>query len=144
MKKIQIIEFSAAVLFLVCGTSLLIWPRLSGQLLYWIMTALLAVTVVVLLIRRFTSGSRINYILAAAAAALLVLVASMPGVLASVAFGIYMLFCAVSYFLQAYADGLSNWKNPSNLLFGFGYLVLALILFLARHDDSRLLQIVIG
>ena len=96
MKKIQIIEFSAAVLFLVCGTSLLIWPRLSGQLLYWIMTALLAVTVVVLIIRRFTSGSRINYILAAAAAALLVLVASMPGVLASVAFGIYMLFCAVS------------------------------------------------
>ncbi len=144
MKKIQIIEFSAAVLFLVCGTSLLIWPRLSGQLLYWIMTALLAVTVVVLIIRRFTSGSRINYILAAAAAALLVLVASMPGVLASVAFGIYMLFCAVSYFLQAYADGLSNWKNPSNLIFGFGYLVLALILFLARHNDSRLLQIVIG
>lgn len=144
MKKIQIIELGAAVLFLAAGAGLLVWPGLSGRLLYWIMTGFLAATTLVLFIRRFTTGSRVNYILAAASLALLLLVAFMPGVLASVAFGIYMLFCAICYFLQAYADGMSNWKDPSSLLFGCAYLALALFLFLARHHDSRMLQVVVG
>lgn len=144
MKKILVIELSAALLFLGCGLALLVWPRLSGTVLYWGLIGLLCATAAVLIIRFFANHSRTSLIIAGAALLLMLLVAVMPGVLASLAFGFYMLFCAGCYFLQAYADGLSNWKNPWNLLLACGYLVLAFFLFMARHDDSRILQIAIG
>lgn len=82
--------------------------------------------------------------LSLAAAVLLILTALIPGILASLVFAFYMLFCSLCYAIQGYADMQSESRNPLNWVFAALYLILCLYLVAERHDDSRILQIVIG
>ena len=144
MKRIQIIELAAGLIFLIFGFALMAVPELSITVLYWLLVVLASISTLSIFVAAALRKKRSLLIGAVALLIVTLMLYMMPKMFISLAFSLYMLFCAACYFIQWLANRQTGCATGENLISGCFYLVLWLLVLTGKDRSAYVLQLAIG
>lgn len=134
MKRIQTIELTSSLIFMVTGIGLLMAPAISTTILYWSFVGIFTASNVIFFIHALVSRKLTVLAGAAVLSIFTAILYFIPHFFVSLVFSFYMFFCGLCYLVQWSVDRTTGCNGTGSLTAGLIYLGLWLFILLFRSD----------